>query len=309
MSNKTRMQVTITANGGKAQIRIVDVIAADGAYSANSIRNQVDSFLISGITDADVDINSVGGSVLEATEIVNQLRRFSNVTVRVGAVAASAATYITSSFYTVASPSSRFMVHRPSLEAYGNIQEVESAVKLLKDTTQDYLLKYSAKTGMPVEEIESLWANGDYWMTAQEALEKKFIDKIQDVDSAEQQHSMGSCQSVAARLNWTLEDYLDKDPEAYDQMKTTNPALAAQLENDYFGKPVTNKMNIGRSKYSSRAAANIVHTPNVAARASWTLEDYLEKDPESYNQMKTTNPALAAQLENDYFNNKSPKVR
>ena len=39
----------------------------------------------------------------------------------------------------------------------------------------------------------------------------------------------------ASRKEWTLEDYLDKDPQAYEKMKVENPKQADALEAGYFG--------------------------------------------------------------------------
>src|SRR5690554_5526038 len=103
----TRIEANIEDK--KAFIRIVDYI---GSYSSDSVslRETVDSLISKGVNSAEVYISSQGGQVFEAVEMVNELKKFKKVVIKVGALAASAATYITSSFFTIANKSSQFMI-------------------------------------------------------------------------------------------------------------------------------------------------------------------------------------------------------
>ena len=81
-----KLTFSIINQGGKAEIRIVGHI---GSWEANSEKftNEIDQLINSGVQDLDVYINSFGGSVLEANEIINQLRRFKGTkTVQVGSI-------------------------------------------------------------------------------------------------------------------------------------------------------------------------------------------------------------------------------
>lgn len=157
-------------------IKIVDYIG--GLSDAYSIRHLVEESLRQGVDTAEVYLSSQGGMVFEAAEIVNELKRFSRVTIRVGALAASAATFITSHFYTIADSGAQLMIHRPVLATSGTVDKIKSDVKLLENLTAEYLKVYAHKTKKTVEEIEALWKDGDYWMTADEALEQGFIDEV-----------------------------------------------------------------------------------------------------------------------------------
>lgn len=176
-SKNEKIIVTASVENGVADIRIVDYIGMDD-NTESSIRSIVDGLLGRGVNKASVYINSRGGSVFDATEMANQLERLQEVKVTVGALAASAATYLTSKFFTTASKNSQFMIHKPSMVFSGNTQEVESQLKLLANLTEDYKAVYAAKTGMPPEQIDALWGGGDYWMNADEALAKGFIDEV-----------------------------------------------------------------------------------------------------------------------------------
>ncbi len=177
-------------------------------------------------------------------EIVNELNRIPKVTVKIGAMAASAATYIAASFYTIATPSSMIMIHRPKIYTGGDEKQIENDVKLLKSITDDYRLKYAQKTGLTTDQIEELWKDGDKWFTAPEALKHGFIDAVENInDPAKEQQTQNQqqpesdpveAQYYSGRATWTLEDYLDKDPVALERMEKDNPALFKQLNSEYF---------------------------------------------------------------------------
>lgn len=296
-----KISITAEAKAGVAIIRIVDIISEETTSGAAYLRSLIDGFIAQGITQADVYINSKGGNVFEAVEIVNELNRFVTVKVKVGSIAASAATYLTSSFYTTGKASSKFMIHKPAMGTQGNLDSIKADIKLLESVTQDYLNTYSKKTGKSTGEISELWSKGDYWMTAAEALKMGFIDAIDDniaepVTASKSLHI--DARSVSSsRATWTLDDYLDKDPEALAAMKQSDPTYAKRLEDEYFG-------NSGKQITKNVAPAATVSAVTTGSRSTWTLDDYLDKDPEALAAMKQSDPAQAKRLEDEYFNSK-----
>jgi len=64
----------------------------------------------------------------------------------------------------------------------GNEDEIEAGLKLIKNITADYKAAYAVKMGITEEDVEAMWAKGDYWMTAKEALKLKLINAIEDED-------------------------------------------------------------------------------------------------------------------------------
>jgi len=164
--------------GTTGQIRIVDYISMSTEASAERVRSVVDDFLAKKIGDTDVYINSRGGSTIEAVEIANELKRLPNVTITVGAVAASAATYIMAKFKSRAYSNSQFMIHRPKLSSFGDVNTIKADLKSLENTTADYKASYASKMGKTEEEIEAMFAKGDYWMTAAEAKAEGLLDEI-----------------------------------------------------------------------------------------------------------------------------------
>lgn len=183
--NQMALQFKIEASkdGKTGTIRLVDYISMATNSSADTIRDIVDDFIQKEITAADVYINCRGGSTIEAVEIGNELNRIPNVVITVGAVAASAATYLVAKFKTKAYSNSQFMIHRPQLSTRGDINHIKADLKLLENTNQDYKQAYAKKMKKTPDEIESLFEKGDYWMTAAEALDLGLIDEIINSDS------------------------------------------------------------------------------------------------------------------------------
>lgn len=202
-ANHIKTSITASIEGAKANIRIVDYIGGEGA-NANNLRQLADMLSAQGLKEIEVYINSSGGNVFEATELVNELSRFQTVNIKVGALAASAATYIISKFSTTARPNSQFMIHKPMMGTYGNEDTLTSDLKGLQNVTADYLNAYAAKMKKTPEQIAAMWSKGDYWMTAQEALNEGLIDAIEG-DEAMSDDENKVLEAVGAPLHFPIQ--------------------------------------------------------------------------------------------------------
>lgn len=344
--------VTAEVNGTNAQIKIVDYIG-DYENTGGSMRRVVDELLTQGVRTADVYLNSQGGSVFDASEIANQLSRIPKVTITVGALAASAATYLVSKFHTVASANSQFMIHKPSLFASGNESEVQSQLKLLQNLTAEYKAAYASKTGKTEDEIEALWAKGDYWMNADEALSLGLIDKIITEDVEMDYYDIALLRACAApnipdkpknsnikmdklKLIASLGLPADATDEQIgariaelkqkEHQLSAMEALANQKAQALVDKAIQEKriQESEREAYQQFAKANyeaaeklIGGTPSIPkptatipgtvpagsadVRANWTLEDYLEKAPEALAELESADPQKFKALNDTYY--------
>jgi len=173
-----KLNIGARVRGNVAVVKIIGDISQWDNSAADFIA-EVDKIISSGINDLNVYINSGGGSVFEANEIVNVLSKFTGTkTAEIGTLCASAATYIVSGFDKVKmAANGQFMIHKPMMTADGNEDELEADLKLLKNLTADYLKAYSKRTGLSENVIANMWRN-DYWMNAQEAKDKGFVDEI-----------------------------------------------------------------------------------------------------------------------------------
>ncbi|MCZ2393410.1 MAG: ATP-dependent Clp protease proteolytic subunit [Chitinophagales bacterium] len=359
-SKNLKTVVALQVDGRTAKVRIVDYIG-ESYYGTDSatIRELVDEALSQGISEAVVYINSRGGSVIEANEIVNQLKRFTSVKIEVGALAASAATYITSKFYTVAHANSQFMFHLPSVSSYGDVNQLASDLKLLQNITDDYVNAYAQKTQQSKEDIEALLAKGDVWMTASEAQSQGFIDEIieDDLQASYEDITLltasGAPQipniqttipktkemertrllAVIAALGMAMDatdeaiaqriEALKSKEQDYDTLKASvdkmqNERIEALLNGAIASKKIDAKE---KEVYAKLAANDFESTqqilngmqavPKLSAhlggsaeggnRKAWTLEDYMDKDPEALERLYKENPEAAADLEKVYF--------
>lgn len=198
--SKPKTFIEASANGTTGTIRIVDRISEYSQSSSSTIKTIVDEYLKTGVVDVEVYINSAGGNCFEATEMCNDLKRLPKVTIKIGSVAASAATYFMTQFSSVAFPNSQIMIHRPRLGTYGDVITIKADLKLLENTTEDYKTAYSTKMNKTVEQIEAFFAQGDYWMTANEAKAQGLLDSILDQTEEVTAESITILEAVAAPI-------------------------------------------------------------------------------------------------------------
>ena len=129
--------------------------------------------------DITVWINSPGGNVFAAAEIYTMLRDYhGNVTVKIDAIAASAASVIAMAGNKVLmSPVAMLMIHDPSTIAMGNTKDMEKAIATLNEVKESIINAYAAKSGLSHNRISKLMEN-ETWMNAKKAVELGFADEI-----------------------------------------------------------------------------------------------------------------------------------
>lgn len=181
MPQRHRFNITAQALNGRAEVRIEGDIAG-WKNSAATFRAELQALLAQGVRDAHVYLNTRGGSVFEANDIVNEVKRFpGRVTGEGGALVASAGTNIMLHLQDFGMPSNgMLMIHKGMGEVEGNEDQVASYLELLKKLTQQYRAAYSKKMGITEAQVEELWGKGDKWYTAQEALDAGLIARITD---------------------------------------------------------------------------------------------------------------------------------
>ena len=176
---KRKLYISINASSNNEALIKIKGSISNWRNSADGFEQKVDDLITDGVKNVRLYINSGGGSVFEANEIVNIIQKFpGTITAELGALCASAATVIAMSANNIEMASNgQFMIHRPMAWVEGNEDELSSSLKLLRTLQANFLVMYSDKTGMTTQEISDLWRT-DYWMDAKEAKEKGFIDSI-----------------------------------------------------------------------------------------------------------------------------------
>lgn len=181
MPRNRHFNITAAAGNGRAEIRI-DGDIDRWANSAASFRASIADLITSGVRDAHVYLNTRGGSVFEANEMVNEIKRFpGRLTGEGGALVASAGTFIASHLQDFGMPSNgMYMFHKGTWEIQGNEDQIASGLELLKKLTAQYRARYAQMMGKTEDEVEKMWAKGDVWLTAAEAKALGLIARITD---------------------------------------------------------------------------------------------------------------------------------
>ncbi|WP_175288750.1 Clp protease ClpP [Flagellimonas eckloniae] len=176
------LSITVEAKSKVAVIAITGYISEYSKNNSGQVIKDIADAKDKGIKEAEIYINSQGGSVFEANEILNLIDdNFDKITVKVGALAASAATIFPAKYPTTVKANSQIMIHKPMMGVGGNEDEIEARLKLLKNLTSQYRKMYAKKMGITEKALEALWKT-DFWMTADEAKKRGFVDTVEGSD-------------------------------------------------------------------------------------------------------------------------------
>lgn len=152
-----------------------------GSLSSAYIQQQLE---VAGGADIEVHISSVGGSAFDAIAIYDMLKKYpGNVTTYVDALAASAASVIAMAGKTVVmSKYALLMIHKPMVGSGGNADELLKDVHMLNIVQSRLAQIYMDRSGLDEVTINS-FINSVTWMTADQALDLGFIDRVEDYNA------------------------------------------------------------------------------------------------------------------------------
>ena len=129
-----------------------------------------------------VRINSGGGDVFMATAMYNMLVKHGAYIIgEVEGSCCSAATFfLQAADERRIAENAHFMIHQASGVAWGNADQVEHYVRLLRNADELIRLTYAARSGISDAELADMMDH-DNWMTAQEAFDLGFVDVLDDL--------------------------------------------------------------------------------------------------------------------------------
>jgi ATP-dependent protease ClpP protease subunit len=160
-------------------IHILDAIG-DSMWSAGYTYKQwiKDYSDIKAKDDIEIVLNSPGGNVFDGLSIYNAIKGHQGKkTVRVMGIAASIASVIAmAADEVIMAEGTLMMIHNASSVAFGNADEIEKEVKILRKIDAQMASLYATATGLPEEEVIKMMEE-ETWMTPQEAMEKGFADR------------------------------------------------------------------------------------------------------------------------------------
>lgn len=192
------MGAKFKAQAGTAEIDLYsDVFPGTAKY----LRDQLKLF---GDGPVTVCLNSPGGDVLEGVAIYNVLNARGNVKMRVEGLAASIASIIMMAGKEIEVCSGAFvMVHNPWAMSMGESDDLRSTADVLDKMKKSMVSIYAKRTGLSDDEVVALM-DDETWMTAEEAVEKGFADKVLDGPGASAKTSLGSCAQYFAKVPQAL---------------------------------------------------------------------------------------------------------
>jgi ATP-dependent protease ClpP protease subunit len=166
-------------------------IGGYGGITADTFRAAIDE--LGDFKSLTMYVNSPGGSVFEAKAIVAQLERImqsARVTAVVDGLAASAASFVAVSCHEVVMhASAKMMVHLPHAVAAGNAADLRKMADLLDSESDSLVAIYAKRTGIKPEALRSMLEK-ETLMTAEEAVEAKFADRIAGAAKPKNEASM-----------------------------------------------------------------------------------------------------------------------
>lgn len=127
-------------------------------------------------------IDSIGGDAQTGLSIYNYLKH-SNAKVEVeviglaGSIASVVAMAANKGKLRMAK-NAFMMIHKAEGGVLGTADEVRQGADIIQKYDDQIADIYSQRLGKPVDEIKALYANGDYWMTGEEAVAQGFADAI-----------------------------------------------------------------------------------------------------------------------------------
>lgn len=154
-----------------------------------------------------------------------------NITVKIDALCASAATVVAMAGDTVLmSPVASFMIHDPSTVAWGNIKEMEKTIDILSEIKESILNAYELRTKLPRNKLAKLMED-ETWLNANKAIEYGFVDGLleraaQDFGQptmAAEFTPMQITNSIQSKLS--VKTAQDKEPEPKQPERTVQSCL------------------------------------------------------------------------------------
>lgn len=139
------------------------------------------------IGNIDIEIDSVGGSVIGGIKIANAIRDYiakgNEVYIMGGAVVASIATYIAmqGTSFTVRD-NTTFMIHNAWLPVIGDYNSLRKAADLSEGLSTILAKDYSKKSKIDEKEIKALMSEESYYY-GMEIKEKGFADEMKDTET------------------------------------------------------------------------------------------------------------------------------
>jgi ATP-dependent protease ClpP protease subunit len=186
-----------------------------------------------------IQFNTPGGSVFEGKEIAAAIRNFPGKTIaNVVSLCASAGTSIAvACSEVVMQRGAFFMIHNAQGAAFGDKTALRDTADLMEKVELTIVEDYTSKTGKPAEEIVAMM-EAETWMTAAEALEHGFIDRIAGEDGVSNTWNLAAYSKAPAALTASAPEA----PAPTEPEPAPPPPAAPQEESEPQADPIANSV-------------------------------------------------------------------
>lgn len=187
----------------EAEVYLYDVISDDYGVSAIAFNKELSALKGKKV---NLHINSPGGDVFAGRAMATAIIAHGDVTAYIDGIAASAATYVALSAKEVhISDGAMFMIHNAWAFSIGNKDDMRKTADLLDKIDSTIINDYKKKTNLAAEDIVAMM-NAETWMTAQEALDKGFVDSIFNGTKLENKWDLSAYKNAPQAAKDGLED-------------------------------------------------------------------------------------------------------
>lgn len=203
-ANRGAGQFRAEAGDDEATIWLYDVIVRDdywGGVSALTLGKALADHRTASVIHLRID--SPGGDVFAGRAMEQLIAEHpARIIAHVDGFAASAASFVARSApEVVIAPGGMFMIHKAWTWTYGNADQIRKEAELLEMIDETLVKTYAEKTGQDIDQLRE-WLAAETWMTAEQAVERGFADRIAGAESVTPEEN-----PEANALAWDLSAY------------------------------------------------------------------------------------------------------
>lgn len=283
---KPWFKIVNAVDGGPTRVQIYDEIGYFGV-SASQFNEQL------GLLDRDGSVelylNSPGGEIFDGISIYNQLLRFSDVSVFIDGIAASAASFIAQA----ASPgklgmakNSKLMIHNGQAFAAGDAADLRKMAEILDAETANIASIYADRTGRPAADFLAMM-DSETWLSAAQACTEGLADFVYDPRKGPQNvlqlhNADGNAGWVQRSGKWVFDPDGDGDNDATPEGDTDHDYFSAdgkQLKaippdpDGKQGKPMPGNKLVNADKYKKEDRDKLASEGKAMPDGSYPIAD------------------------------------
>lgn len=255
-------KVTADASDGVLELHFLDTIQDREVFDWYSMTVTTES-LVSQVMDQLnaykpkkilLKIDSWGGDADAGKGVYNVIKSYpAKVETDIINKAASAATVIACAGSKITMPKTgMYVIHQASNSAEGTAKDLRAAADVADLYTDTYCEIYSSENrkGKTKDEIKALIADGDYWMTGEQAEEMGFIDECYNnesvnvtanIEAAKSQYKDGKIPASLAKITASLNITEETEESTLSQIKNELMKFSDKVTAFLNGKKVTAK--------------------------------------------------------------------